>query len=214
MMKTTQHCRVWFRRCAFVVSVASIVALCGCKTDRELRGTGVGRGKTDPLVGNLIPKQNVPLPERGTGAKTKTDPLVSPVGGRNDKVGYTDDPLRYKGDYIPGKTSTPAALASRGKDSDELKMENAGGVTLQPAGATQPIERVDTAEAVDPLYDKLEKLGVKRDDRSLERENGQYVFRATKTINAAGSRVQFTGIAPTATAAVQQVLDQVASYKP
>ncbi len=51
------------------VALPVLLALAGCKNaDKDAPGVGVGRTR-DPLVAgpNLIPRQNVPVPERGTG---------------------------------------------------------------------------------------------------------------------------------------------------
>jgi hypothetical protein len=191
----------------------AVLALAGCKSSgKDTPGTGAGRGK-DPLVAgpNLIPRQNVPVPERGIGSKGKSDPLLgSPTGKAGDKVGYSDDPERFKGTFIPGKPSTPASLAGRIRDGEELKIESPG-VKLQPASGTLPVIAPDPGEGVDPLFTQLERFGVKREDRTLEQENGRWVFRASVPISGSGARLQYTGEASTAPAAVKQVLDQIAA---
>ncbi len=205
------------RRLALAFGAVGMLALAGCKTNKDATGgvTGIGasggKSKNDPLVSGpkLIPRQDLPVPERGIGTKGKSDPLTTPTGGRNDKVGYIDDPERFKGTVLPGKATTPAALAGRLKDGEELKIE-APGVALQPAGGVLPF---DAAEGVSPLYDRLEKLGVKREDRTLEREGGKYVCRASVQISAEGARRQYTGEGATAYEAVKQVVDQVADRK-
>ena len=208
---TLLTCRT-LRRWAFALGATGLLALAGCKTDKETQGTGVGR-KNDPLVygPSRIPRQDLPLPDRdrGIGNKGKTDPLTTPTGGRNDKAaGYSDDPERWKGTVLPGKSTTPASLAGRANDGEELKIE-APGVPLQPAGGALPAE---ASEGVSQLYDRLERVGVKREDRSLERTNGQYVFRAS-ILNTRGAKTQYTGEAETAYDAVKQVVDQVAPTK-
>ena len=213
MTANTLSIRSPLRLGAFALSALGLLALVGCKTDKEERGgggLGVGR-KNDPLVsGPRIPKQDLPVPERGIGSKGKPDPLTTPAGGRNDKVGYNDDPERFKGTYIPNKASTPASLAGRIKDGEELKIETPG-VTLQPAGGVFPTGGPDAAEGVSGLFDRLEKLGVKRADRTLDPEDGKYVCRASVQINAEGARRQYTGMAVSAYDAVKQVVDQIAA---
>ena len=197
------------RRWAFALSAAGLLALAGCKTDKDAKGAPVGR-KNDPLVSGpkLIPRQDLPVPERGIGTKGKADPLTTPAGGRNDKVGYTDDPERFKGTVLPGKLTTPASLAGRINNGEELKIDTPG-VTLQ-AGGVLP---TDVGEGVSELFNRLEKLGVKREDRTLEREDGKYVCRASVVINAEGARRQYEGKAEKAYDAVKQVVDQVAERK-
>jgi hypothetical protein len=192
-----------------------LLALVGCK-NREVNGNSGGR---DPLVygPNRIPPQNVPLPDRGgIGTKGKTDPLLgAPAGKSGDKsgVGYNNDPSRFKGTYVPGASTTPAALAGKMKDGDELKIDTPDNrVPLQPTGGVVPTGGVGAGEAasgVDGLFRELEKYGVKREDRVLGRENGQYAFRASVPISGSGAKRQYTGVGDTATDAVKQVLDQV-----
>jgi hypothetical protein len=199
-------CR-FVRRWALALSVAGLVALAGCKSNKETQGTGVARGK-DPLVygPSRIPRQDLPVPDRATGPN-KADPLTTPTGG---KVGYTDDPDRFKGTFIPGKSSAPAALAGRMKDGEELKIDDPDGVTLTPASGTVP-GGLEAPANVDPLYAQLALFGVKREDRTLEREGGQWVFRAAVPISGNGARRQYTGTGATAAEAVKQVLDQIAT---
>jgi hypothetical protein len=189
-----------------------LLALVGCKS-REVNGNSGGR---DPLVygPNRIPPQNVPLPDRGgIGTKGKTDPLIGAPTGKSDKggVGYSNDPSRFKGTYVPGAGTTPAALAGKMKDGDELKIDTPDNrVPLQPSGGVVPTGGVgETATGVDALFRELEKYGVKREDRTLGRENGQYAFRASVPISGSGAKRQYTGVGDTAGDAVKQVLDQV-----
>ena len=197
------------RACA--VGLLALIALVGCRSNEG----GKGSGGRDPLVygPNRIPPQNVPLHDRGgVGAKnTKTDPLLErPVGKNGDRsgFGYKDDPSRFKGTHIPGPDSTPAALAGRSGDGDELKIDTPDNrVPLQPAGGVIPIES-DAGMAVDSLLRELEKFGVRKEDRSLAREDGKYIFRAATT-NANGTKRAYQGRGDSANDAVKQVLDQV-----
>jgi len=213
-MTTHSHGRS-LRRLATLAGLVALFALAGgCKSK-----DGGSPGKSDPLMAGpgRIPQQNLPLPDRGgIGTKGKTDPLIgSPTGKPGDKsgVGYNDDPERFKGTHIPGAASTPAALAGKGRDGDELKIDDAAkGVPLTPAGGTvggtatsAPVE----AGGVDGLFTELARYGVTRDDRSLGRENNQYVFRASVPISGNGAKRQYTGVGATANEAVKQVLDQV-----
>ena len=199
--------------------LAVVLALAGCKSSGD-GGSGGGAGKSrDPLVygPNRIPPQNVPLPDRGgLGAKGKADPLIgAPTGKSGDKsgVGYNDDPSRFKGPVVTGPGTAPASLAGKAKDGDELKIDDDKRVPLTPAGGvTTGIPRDPVPElgsGVDGLFSELEKYGAKRDDRSLGREGGQYVFQASVPIGGNGAKRQYTGVGATATEAVKQVLDQV-----
>jgi len=64
---------------------------------------------------------------------------------------------------------------------------------------------------VSPLYTQLERHGVTPEDRSLGRENGQYVFRAAVAISGNGAKRQYTGVSDSAVEAVRKVLDQIAA---
>jgi hypothetical protein len=189
-----------------------LLALVGCKSGDG--GNAAGNKPRDPLVygPNRIPPQNVPLPDRGgVGAKgPKTDPLLDRPVGKGDKngVGYNDDPARFKGPHVPGPGSTPAALAGKPKDGDELKIDTPDNrVPLQPAGGVVPITGGAGAE-VDTLYRDLEKYGVKSQDRTLAREEGKYVFRAS-VLNANGTKRAYEGVGDTAHGAVKEALDQI-----
>ncbi len=209
--------RIFCRR-AFAVGLVTLFALVGCKSKDGGGASAGGGGNRDPLVygPNRIPPQNVPLPDRGgIGTKgTKPDPLIgAPTGRPGDKgVGYTTDPDRLKGPFIPGPGSTPAALAGNGnnkkRDGDELKIDGPDNrVPLQPAGGIVPAGG-NAESGLDGLYQELERFGVKPADRSLGREDGKYVFKAA-VVNASGAKRQYNGVGDTATDAVKQVLEQV-----
>jgi hypothetical protein len=216
MTAHTRHAHNTFgrtaRRLVACACALALVAPVGCKSTKEPQGTGVSRGKdkSDPLVHGptKIPKQDLPLPDRATGPKGKFDPLTSPTGG--GKAGYSDDPERFKGTFIPGEKSTPAALAGRGKDDEGLRIDSPG-VPLTPAGGVVSGGVLEAPEGVAPLYSQLDKYGVAPNDRSLTREDGKYVFRASVPISGNGARREYAGVAATAPDAVRQVIDQVAA---
>jgi len=210
MTATSHQARTLSRR-ACSVGLVALLALAGCRSGDGGRGSG-GR---DPLVHgpNRIPPQNVPLNDRGgVGAKNaKADPLLErPVGKTGDRTGfgYKDDPSRFKGTHIPGPETTPASLASRTGDGDELKIDAPDNrVPLLPTGGVIPIEG-DAGMAVDVLLRELERFGVRKEDRSLAREDGTYVFRASVS-NANGTKRAYQGRGDTPNDAVKQVVDQV-----
>ncbi len=197
------------RRLALALGAVGLFALVGCKTDKETKGSNVARGN-DPLKPSLIPKQNVPVPDRATGPKGKSDPLMTPTGGK--AAGYSDDPERFKGVVVPGLHSTPASLAGRLKDGDELKIADTGGVTLQPTGGTGAAPGgVEPPPDVEPFLTQLEKYGVTRADRSFERDGAKYAFRASVPISGNGAKREYVATAVNASDAVKQVLEQVAA---
>ena len=193
-------------------------AAIGCKKDSGSTG---GVTRHDPLMGgSRIPPQNVPVPERGTAGGNKAkpfDPLITPVGSKDTKTGagYTEDPQRWKGGpYVQNAGSTPAALAGRVKDGDELKIEDpTRGVPLQPAGGTIPVGDADLAAAADLQLQQLREYGVVKGSYSFTRENGSVVFRANVPNATTGATQGFTGVGATSGEAVKQVLDQVKAIR-
>jgi hypothetical protein len=210
------------RKRACLVALGGLLAVAGCKSKGGSGGGIMGGGSppkaADPLVvgPGRIPKQNLPLPERGgtgtaNGPKGRGDPLLgSPTGRPTERgAGYTDDPERWKkGPYTPGPGGTPAALAARAKDDGEgLKIDTPGGVPLTPAGGVLP--STPDVGATDPRYAELAQYGVKRGDYTVAREGGQYVVRVKVPITGSGATRQYVGTGPTEAAAIKQVLDQV-----
>jgi hypothetical protein len=197
-----------------LIGLAALFALAGCKSNT----TDNGSRSSDPLVsgGSRIPAQNIPLLDRGSlGSNGKSDPLLgSPPSKPVDKngVGYSDDPARFKGTYIPSPSSTPAALAGNLKgDGEELKIDgNENRVPLQQTGAIVPVKSTGPGAAVESLYRELEKYGWMREERALGQENGEYVFRAAVPREGrSGAKIQITGVGQTPEEAIKKVLDQV-----
>jgi hypothetical protein len=151
------------------IGLAALLALTGCKSDNSNNSSR----NNDPLVGGTrIPPQNVPVPDRGgVGANGKTDPLMaSPTSKPPDKtgVGYTDDPARFKGTYIPSASTMPAALAGNLKDGEELKIDgNENKVPLLQTGAVSPGKPLAQSADLAAIYSELEKYGCKPENRSL-----------------------------------------------
>src|SRR5262249_52752191 len=122
-------------------------------------------------------------------------------------VGYTDDPERFKGTYIPSMNSTPAALAAKGRD-EGLKIDTPDDrAPLKQVGAVVPA--ASGGDALEPMYAELEKNGAKRGETSLGKEDGKFVFRAAVPIGNNGAKRQYMGVGETQNEAVKQVLDQV-----
>lgn len=210
--------------------LAGVVGLCASSGCKLKEGTTAGPAKArDPLVygPTRIPPQNVPVAEREGGTRggstslPKGDPLKDrAVGGSTDKsgVGYADRPERFRGTYIPGPGSTPAALAAR-LDRDELKIDDApdprvplrpvAGTGTRPAG--EPSPNPAPADRLDDLYAELARYGVRPESRSLTEENGGFVFRAAVPVNDTGAKRQYAGLGRTAAEAVRQVLEQIES---
>jgi hypothetical protein len=159
------------------------------------------------------------MPDRGIGANGKLpDPLLgSPTSKPQDKtgVGYTDDPSRFKGSYIPSPNSTPAALAGHMKDDEELRIGgNENRVPLQQTGGVLPANPKEqgVSPALDSIYRELEKYGCKREDRSLGQENGQYVFRASVPRDGgAGAKLCVVETGQTPEEAARKALESIQS---
>src|SRR5215210_6242885 len=147
-------------RLAWTAGFVALLALTGCKSTKDATGAATGKSR-DPLVygPTRIPAQNLPLPDRGAvGAKgTKSDPLLERPVGKGDKdktgVGYADGPERFRGTFIPGPGSTPAALAGKKGDGDELKIEAPEApdnrVPLRPGGGVMPAGGIEMGEMGD-----------------------------------------------------------------
>jgi len=218
MTVTNPRNRFLFRR-ACVAGLMGVLALSGCKSRDG--GGNVGGGSPgamrDPLVygaGSRIPPQNVPLPDRGgIGSKGRGDPLTTPTGKSGDRtgVGYSDDPERFKRTYNPGPGTTPASLAAKKNDGEELKIDTPDNrVPLRQTGATMPAGDYEpVAPGVDPLFTELAKYGVTRADRTLTQENGDYTFRASVPISGNGAKRSYSGVGKSASEAVKMVLEQV-----
>jgi hypothetical protein len=201
------------RRLVGAAALALLLVAVGCKS-KDGGGGGSGsltKNNNDPLVmgPGRIPKQNIPIPDRGTAGKDRDPLLGSPAGRAGDnKTGasYNSDPERWKnGPFIPSTASTPAALAGRPRDDEGLKIESPGGV--RPAGGTTT---AGATRDTDGLIAELQKYGVKRGDYSFDRDGGNAIFRARVPIGDDRVR-EYTGQGPTPADAVRQVLEQVKS---
>jgi hypothetical protein len=197
------------------IGFAAMFALSGCKSGSSDNNSR----SSDPLVSGpgRIPAQNIPVPERGIGSNGKpSDPLLgSPTSKPLDKtgVGYTDDPNRFKGTYIPSPSSTPAALAGHLKDGEELKIDdNPNRIPLQQTGAVLPAKPMEqnVSPALTAIYQELEKYGCKQEDRSIAQENGEYVFRASvPREGGVGAKLLVSGVGRTPEEAAKQALEQI-----
>ena len=211
----------WFastRRTVGILAIALLLGAVGCKS-KDSGGSGGGLTKNDPLIGGpgRIPKQNVPVPDRGTaGTKGRGDPLLgSPTSGTraNAGTGYSNDPERWKGGpYVPGPGGSPASLAGKPKDDvDGLKIDTPG-VGLTPAAgaaANAPAPSLGT----DATANELARFGVKRGDYSVSREDSQVIVRVKVLMSAEGPVRSFTGQGSNETLAVKQVVDQIKPAK-
>jgi hypothetical protein len=206
------------RGIAGTLCLALVLGSVGCKSKDS--GPSSNLSKNDPLIAGpgRIPKQNVPVPDRGgTAGGKRVDPLLgSPTSGtRANAGGYTDDPERWKkGPYVPGPGGSPAALAGKPKDDGEgLSIDLPGGVGLTPAGGVAPAPAPVQPLGSDAAFAELAKYGVKRGDYSIAREDGVVVVRVKVLAAPEGPSRGFTGQGSTESAAVKQVVDQLKSAK-
>lgn len=210
MTTTNPRIRILARR-ACAAGLLALFGLVGCKSTEG--GSAPKNKPGDPLVfgPSRIPPQNVPLPDRAVANPKggKPDPLLDRPVGRTG-AGYSDDPERFKGTYVPGPNSTPAAMAAKKTDGDELKIASPGDnrVPLRPVGGVQPAGANEVASNTEALYAELAKYGGKPIDRPVQREDGTYSFRASVP-GTNGATRQYEGIGATAAEAVKQVLEQV-----
>ncbi len=197
------------------VLTAALALAPGCKSREGSTGGGSAAApRPDPLVAGpgRIPRQNIPLPDRGTGTagKTKADPLLgSPVARPGERVGYTNDPERWKGGpHVPSPASTPAALTSRTKDDDGFGLKlDSPGTPLTPASGSATAATDQPPDAA-PLYTQLKGFGVDRGDYTVTREGARFLFQARVPIGNGAVR-GYSGAGATEADAMRQVLDQI-----
>jgi hypothetical protein len=211
------------RGIAGTVSLALLLGSVGCKSKDS--GPSSNLSRNDPLLAGpgRIPRQNIPLPDRGTAGGKRPDPLLgSPTSGtRSNTGGFSVDPDRFKnGPYLPGPGGSPAALAGNPLPSDEgLSIDLPGGVGLTPAGGPiaapdRPAPRAPAAPlGSDAAFAELAKYGVQRGDYVVAREDGVVLVRVKVLTTPEGPSQSFTGQGPTESAAVKQVVEQLKAAK-
>ena len=221
-------------RCVAVLLLATSVATAGCKW----LGGGSGGGNSDsprsngdPLLGNRIPPQDVPVPERGGYARDRKDPLLTSPAGRDkgksgDRAGSKGDsndvsalPPRASGKepYRPTLETTPAALAGGLIPDKELSMDRrpptpaTGGTGPVPLTASIPGSTKPSGfgDGFDVATKYLKATGAKWDGPFKEGE--QYVVRVSVPISQdqpAPVR-RYEGMGATPAAAIQQAVEQI-----
>jgi len=193
------------------VLAAALALSPGCKSKEG--GTASGGTRPDPLVAGpgRIPRQNIPLPEKGgTAGNKRGDPLLgSPVARPNDRSGYTTDPDRWKGGlYVPGPGGTPAALTNRTRDDGfGLKMEATGGTPLTPTGGSAAAA-TDVPAGAAAQYSELKRFKVDRGDYTVTNDGGRVLFQARVPLPAGGIR-GYTGAGATEADALRHALEQM-----
>lgn len=194
------------------VLAAALALSPGCKSKEGATASG-GASRPDPLVAGpgRIPRQNIPLPEKGgTAGNKRGDPLLgSPVARPGDRSGYTNDPDRWRGGpYVPGPGGTPAALTSRVRDDGYgLKLDSTGGTPLTPTGGSATVA-TDVPAGAAGLYAELKRYKVDRGDYTVTTDGGRYLFQARVPLPGGGVR-GYTGAGPTEADAVRHALEQM-----
>ena len=178
------------RRAKQLLGVLALLALAGCRSDGNK-----GSGSRDPLVygPNRIPPQNVPLSDRsGVGAPRAPKPTRCSIA-RSGRMAtraasaITTTPARFSGTHIPGPGTTPAALAAKTKDGDELKIDTPDNrVPLRPAGGIVPIDN-NSGPAANQASPGAGEVRSPTGGSTLTNEDGKYVFRASVT-NSNGTK--------------------------
>lgn len=175
-----------------------VMLITGCRGNGEER-VGLGRSR-DPLLGERIPRQNLPVPGRDSYGQINSDPLLNPPS----KVASVNrDPFRL------GKNTTAAALSMRGTDeSDVLAIKDLPPdnnlPTITPTSATSP----STNSEINDYIGKLRAVGGKP-FAPTKLSNDTYEFRCAVPISTSGAMRQYTGVGDSPLAAVQDVYVQV-----
>ena len=213
---TTRRASAARKLCVAALLGASLAGGCKSKDTNGgvARGSG-GGGRNDPLLtgpGRIEP-QNLPLPERnGTAGGRRGDPLLGSPTGRpnNERSGYSDDPERFKGVYVPGPGSVPAYLSGRTRDADELKIERPDVPPVSPAGGVMPPAAIPPAPPAtgSARVSSLEDLGLRRGDYTLERDAGGFTLRVRRELPGGGVR-QYTERGATEADVVANMISQL-----
>ncbi len=177
-------------RVGALLMIGCIAPFTGCKN----RDGGLFSGR-DPLIGGeKIPPPGVPIP----GRHAARDPLLKGSSASRDP----------REPYRPSAEMTSAALAgSRSHDDvDPLRMEErrpTGSKTSAPVSPT-----LNAGSSAEQMLDDLRRIGA-RVYAPIRLQTGEYEFRAALPRNDSGAMTTFTGVAPTANAAIRDVIEQV-----
>ncbi len=182
-------------RTLLLLGVAVLAVPTGCKN----REGGLFSGR-DPLIGGeKIPPQGVPIPGRDGYGKTSTrDPLLKGSSASRDP----------REPYRPSAEVTSAALAGikPQDDFDPLRMEERRPVGTKTANPAAPAPNSNSS--AEAMMDDLRRIGG-RVYGPIRLQNGDFEFRCALPRNETGALTTFTGVAPTANAAIRDVIEQI-----
>ncbi len=176
-------------RIGALLMIGCIASFTGCKN----REGGLFSGR-DPLIGGeKIPPQGVPA--HGHAAR---DPLLKGSTASRDP----------REPYRPSSEMTSAALAgARPQDDiDTLRMDD-----RRPSGTKSALPKAPApvgGSTAEQMLDDLRRIGA-RVYAPIKLQTGDYEFRAALPRNDSGAMTTFTGVAPTANAAIRDVIEQV-----
>lgn len=178
-----------------MVGVGASVFASGCKN----REGGLFSGR-DPLIGGeKIPPPGVPVPGKdGYGSNSKRDPLLKGSSVSRDP----GEP------YRPSAEITSAALAGTRPldDVDPLRMDERRPTGTKLNAPAAP--NLAVGSTADQMLDDLRRIGG-RVYAPIKLQSGEYEFRCALPRNESGALTTFTGVAPTANAAIRDVIEQV-----
>ena len=184
-----------FLRIGVLLMLGGIGSLTGCKN----REGGLFSGR-DPLIGGeKIPPQSVPTHGReGYGSNATKDPLLKGSTASRDP----------REPYRPSAEITSAALAGTrpNDDFDPLRMDERRSSGTKLANLTSPA--LNVGSTAEQMLDDLRRIGG-RVYAPIRLQTGDYEFRCALPRNDSGAMTTFTGVAPTANAAIRDVIEQV-----
>ena len=178
-----------------LLGLGASVGSLGCKN----REGGLFSGR-DPLIGGeKIPPQGVPIDGKdGYGSTGTRDPLLKGSSASRDP----------REPYRPSAEITTAALAGNRPqdDVDSLRMDDRRPTGTKTTNTIPPVAGNGTT--TEQMLDDLRRVGG-RVYAPIKLQSGDYEFRCALPRNGSGAMTTFTAVAPTANAAIRDVIEQV-----
>lgn len=190
-MTTNRPPRRWPLRLLLLATAAACAASIGCKGEANDR---IGMLRSDPLRGDRIPRQDLPVPGRDGYGSSVSDPLMRADGKRKE-------PFR------PNLETTPSVLASSGLSRDggtsDLRIPDDRRTGGSVAGRSSAM-----SASGEQLAEDLTKMGAKLYPPE-KRSNGEYEFRCAIPNATSGALTTYVGRGTTRDAAIRDAHDQV-----